>query len=330
VLKKALEETMPIVKNANPSYLLHEFFEPFNAPCYFKEFLARAGAHELSYLCEAETSAMFVQNYQESVREPLLNECGGSQIVMEQYLDFLVNRTFRQTLLIKSDRASQIQYRLQPERLRALHYAGFFATKDGTSIAIDHGEQACSAIGNRQVMLRNPVHKAVAQTLEERYPATIDVDTLVAEVAARTSEALATAESSTMAMLEELVILGAVRTRCEAPGIALEVSKKPRAIDVVRRSFGAIMQADRPASACSQWHEGVAVVPLESFLLPLLDGHRTHDMLVKDVAKAALAEELVFSKDGQAMGRSEVPNDFVRAEVVKALHSLRRKGFLTA
>jgi hypothetical protein len=56
----------------------------------------------LAYFADAEPATMFVQNYGEQVRGPLLRECGGSQVMMEQYLDFLVNRSFRQTLLVQA------------------------------------------------------------------------------------------------------------------------------------------------------------------------------------------------------------------------------------
>ncbi len=104
--RSTLEEMMPIVRRCRShSYLLHEFpGAPCNAPCYFKEFVERAGTHGLAYLADAEPSTMFVQNYGEKVREPLLRECGSSQVMIEQYLDFLVNRTFRQTLLVRSKR----------------------------------------------------------------------------------------------------------------------------------------------------------------------------------------------------------------------------------
>ena len=176
VLKKTLEEAMPIVRNANSSYLLHEFLEPCNAPCYFKEFVARAEAHGLAYLAEAEPSTMFVQNYGAQVRDPLLRECGGSQVMMEQYLDFLVNRSFRQSLLVRQERASQIRYRLDPARLRQLDYAGVFFAEDGGPLTLDAREQPCHALRNLKVTLRLPVHKAVALVLDERYPASTEID----------------------------------------------------------------------------------------------------------------------------------------------------------
>lgn len=95
VLQKALEESLPLVRGASSDYLLHEFLEPYNAPLYFQELLARASVGGLAYLAEAELQKMFVQNYDVQVRKPLVRECGGSQIVMEQYLGFVANRCFR-------------------------------------------------------------------------------------------------------------------------------------------------------------------------------------------------------------------------------------------
>src|SRR5690606_25192036 len=114
------------------------------------------------------------------VRDPLLRECGGSQLMMEQYLDFLVNRTFRQTLLVHQAQQGAIRYRLDRQRLRTLHYAGVFTTSDGAPIRVDTQEQACTALRNQSLTLRLPVHKAVAIELDQRYPATVDVATLVA------------------------------------------------------------------------------------------------------------------------------------------------------
>ncbi|RYF70526.1 MAG: methyltransferase domain-containing protein, partial [Comamonadaceae bacterium] len=277
VLKKTLEETMPIVRNANSSYLLHEFLEPCNAPCYFKEFVERAGAHGLAYLADAEPSTMFVQNYGEKVREPLLRECGGSQIMIEQYLDFLVNRTFRQTVLVKSARVGEIRYRLDPTRLRSLAYAGVFLPDDGSAIVLDGPEQPCTAIRNLKVTLRLPVHKAAAQVLDQNYPAAVLPELLVTEVSARTGEPRDAVEPYVMAMLEELLILGAVRVRRSPVDAAAQVAALPRALDAVRHSPNLPLTTGPSAVACNQWHEQVALSPLERCLLPLLDGAHGHE-----------------------------------------------------
>ena len=326
VLEKTLEEAMPIVRNASSYYLLHEFLEPCNEPCYFKEFVARAAAHGMAYLCDAEPSTMFVQNYGDKVRDPLLRECGGSQIMMEQYLDFLVNRTFRQTLLVKQERAQGIRYRLEPARLRALAFAGIFSVDDGGALTLDAREQPCTAMRGIQVRPRVPVHKAVARVLDESYPASMSTDALIAAVQALTGEPRASVEPLAMAMLEQLLILGALRIRRTAVQAAAQVSALPVALAAVRRAPGLALAA----GACNQWHEPVGLTLVERCLLPLLDGTHSHEALAEHLAAEAQAERLRFTKADQPLTDPSALKEFARQQVALALKDLQRKALLTA
>lgn len=330
VLKKTLDETLPIVRGSNTSYLLHEFLEPCNSPCYFKEFVARAGEQGLAYLCDAEPSTMFVQNYGEKVREPLLRECGGSQLMMEQYLDFLVNRTFRQSLLVHQARHADVRYRLDRDRLRQLHYAGVFSAKDGAPITVDAQPQACNALRNHSLTLRLPVHKAVALELDRRYPATIDVAALVAAVSARVGEPEAAVADLVLTMLEEMLILGAVRVRRQPLMVAAEVSATPLASHLVRQAPGVDVGAGPDATVCNQWHELVALTALERTLLPCLDGAHDAAQLLDHVLAEVRAGRLRFFKDQQPVTEGAAVEAIAREQVGVALHQLRRKGLLIA
>ncbi|MET3443719.1 methyltransferase-like protein/2-polyprenyl-3-methyl-5-hydroxy-6-metoxy-1,4-benzoquinol methylase [Variovorax paradoxus] len=330
VLKKTLEETMPIVRGSSGYYLLHEFLEPCNAPCYFKEFVARAEANGLSYLADAEPSTMFVQNYGEKVREPLLRECGGSQILMEQYLDFLVNRTFRQTLLVKQGRAADIRYRLDPARIRSLEFAGVFAAEDGTALTLDAREQSCNALRNLKVTLRLPVHKAAAQVLDTNYPASLSLEALVASVLSATGEPRASVEPIVMSMLEELLILGAIRIRRTPVRAATQVSALPLALPSVRSAPGLALSAGNSATVCNQWHESMGLSALERCLLPLLDGAHSHDMLADYLAAEVGAGRLRFVQNDKPLTDPSALKEFALKQVEVGLSDLRRKALLVA
>jgi SAM-dependent methyltransferase len=330
VLKKTLEETMPIVRGSSGYYLLHEFLEPCNAPCYFKEFVARAEANGLSYLADAEPSTMFVQNYGEKVREPLLRECGGSQILMEQYLDFLVNRTFRQTLLVKQGRAADIRYRLDPARIQSLEFAGVFAAEDGAPLTLDASEQSCNALRNLKVTLRLPVHKAAAQVLDAHYPASVPAEALVGSVVAATGEPRASVERIVMSMLEELLILGAVRIRRAPVRAATQVSALPMALPSVRNAPGLALSAGSSASVCNQWHESVGLSALERCLLPLLDGAHSHDMLADYLAAEVRADRLRFVQNDKPLTDHSALKEFALKQVELGLRDLQRKALLVA
>ena len=330
VLKKTLEEAMPIVRSANSSYLLHEFLEPCNAPCYFKEFVARANVHGLAYLADAEPSTMFVQNYGDKVRDPLLRECGGSQVMMEQYLDFLVNRTFRQTLLVKQERARHIRYKLEPARIRLLEFAGVFKADGGEALTLDAREQPCSAIQGRKVTLRVPVHKAVAHLLDMRYPASMSVPALIEATSALTAQPPAEVEAAVLAMLEELLILGALRIRRTAVPAADAISDRPRVLPAVRGASGLASGAGATANTCNQWHEPVVLTLLERSLLPLLDGTHSHDALAEHLEAEVRSDRLRFVKDDKPLTDPPAVKEFARQQVALALDALRRKALLTA
>ncbi|MEO7242153.1 MAG: class I SAM-dependent methyltransferase [Variovorax sp.] len=335
VLKKTLEETMPIVRGGNASYLLHEFLEPCNAPCYFKDFVARAESEGLAYLADAEPSTMFVQNYGEKVREPLMRECGGSQILMEQYLDFLVNRTFRQSLLVNAERRGQVKYRLEPERLRQLQFAGVFRAVDGTPLQIDASEQTCDALRNLKVTLRQPAHKALAQTLDERYPASASVDFLLHEVASRMHMAQVEVEPIVMAMLEELLIVGALRVRLAPAATPVTVPERPMALAGLRRAPTLALSAGETAMSTNQWHEPTALTPVERCLLPLLDGDHDHAALARQLVDDEQAGRIRFVKS-EAQGHPEAQGvegeaerlAFAQHQTEVGLVQLRRKGML--
>jgi methyltransferase-like protein/SAM-dependent methyltransferase len=330
VLKKALEEGIPLVRDKRASYVLHEFLEPHNAPCYFQEFVGRAGAHGLSYLADAEPSTMFVQNYGEKVRDPLLRECGGSQIMMEQYLDFLTNRAFRRTLLVRQDRVGDIRYRLETARIRALEFAGMFLPEDGGALTLDAREQHCRAVRDRKITLRSPVHKAVAQTLDERFPATIGVDALIAAVSARTGESRAVVDPLVMVMLEELVILGVALMRRTPPQVSVEVSALPRASAAARHEASLAQGTSPKALVCNQWHELVELSALECSLLPLLDGQHSLEALAEHLTAEARAGRMRFVKDDQPLIDESALRDFTRQLAATALSGLRRKALLEA
>jgi SAM-dependent methyltransferase len=330
VLKKTLEEAMPIVRSASSSYLLHEFLEPCNAPCYFKEFVARADAHGLAYLCDAEPSTMFVQNYGDKVHGPLLRECGGSQILMEQYLDFLVNRTFRQTLLVRQSNAAGIRYRLDPARIRALEFAGLFAAQDGGAFTLDAREQACNAIRGLKVTLRLPVHKAVARLFDAGYPASMSPRALIDAVSGLLDQPPAAIEPAVMAMLEELLILGALRVRRTPVPAVATVSGQPQALPAVRAASVLRPGSGETLNTCNQWHEPVALSLLERSLVPLLDGTHSHEALAAHLEAEVLGDRLRFVKDDKPLTDPSAVKEFARQQVGVALAGLRRKALLTA
>jgi SAM-dependent methyltransferase len=93
-----LKAELELLKDLPDSYLFHEHLEGFNEPLYFYQFVERAKAKGLRYLGEAEVSTMAPDNFPKEVAS-VIKALSPDVIHLEQYLDFVRNRTFRQTLL---------------------------------------------------------------------------------------------------------------------------------------------------------------------------------------------------------------------------------------
>src|SRR5690606_23527613 len=95
-----LTEERQFLANQRKDYLIHEHLSEYNEPLYFRQFVERAEESGLQYLCEAEYSTTVLGNFAGTVQELLASV--ENVIDREQILDFVRNRTFRQTLVCRA------------------------------------------------------------------------------------------------------------------------------------------------------------------------------------------------------------------------------------
>jgi SAM-dependent methyltransferase len=132
LLKSELEG----VRKQADHYLFHEHLEEVNDPLYFHQFVEMATAHGLRYLGEARVGTMVTGNFGPDVQKTL-QTLPADQVQTDQYMDFLRNRMFRETLLVPA--AAAPNWTIQPECARAMHVAsgGRSATKEPVPIDTD-------------------------------------------------------------------------------------------------------------------------------------------------------------------------------------------------
>lgn len=91
-------------------YVGHDHLEPHNDPCYFYQFIDHLKAHNLSYVCDADLTLSMVRTYDESIADKLEKLAPNSQADQEQYLDFMLDTTFRKSIICKESAAKDISY----------------------------------------------------------------------------------------------------------------------------------------------------------------------------------------------------------------------------
>jgi methyltransferase-like protein/SAM-dependent methyltransferase len=301
VLSKALRDYQAFGGQAGDYYLLHEELETFNLPCYFLEFLGLAGGHGLAYLAEARPQVMFAGNYGDEVSARLLKESGQSQVLLEQYLDFVVNRTFRQTLLVHGERAPQVRYQIDRTRWEQMHFAANVPPVEGPT-RLDASSQEYGTPGEALLVTDDPVVKAALNAFTARWPWTLTRQELMDTVQARIGSAGvddSELEKRVDDLLEHLIFRRHALYRLESVlPEPLATAKRPRIFEPSRR-MAELTQGEADAFTFNRWHEPVFLDPVDRYLVPLLDGTRDRAALLKELLAIARDGRIWFQHDGK-------------------------------
>jgi methyltransferase-like protein/SAM-dependent methyltransferase len=320
VLARVLAMSRAHALGFGDSYLLHDELEAFNAPCYFYEMLGRASAHGLAFLAEAHLETMIPGNFGPRVAEYLGDKCGGVQVLIEQYLDFVLNRAFRESLLIHAERAPHIKYSPDRSRYRRMHFAAWLPSVDGET-RLDKSRQEYKEPDDATLFTNDPGIKAALDALSDRWPWTLSRQELVDAVHAR----LVSADLNPSTDLEDhiddligvLIMQGAAHIRLDS--VSPEPTPAPLLrLDETARRMAELTRTDSDASTFNLWHETLILSPADRHLLPLLDGTRDRDALLDALLAVHHENPIPIERDGTPLSGEAETRDAL-AEQIDAL-----------
>jgi methyltransferase-like protein/SAM-dependent methyltransferase len=337
--KFLIQETERIGPKSD-SFLLHDELEEFNQPLYFHQFMAHAEQHHLQFVSELDFRSALPNFYPKGVVDSLLKTVR-NVVELEQYLDFLRNRTFRQTLLCHA--GLPVNRTIKPESLRPFHLASRavpdaaepnihsrtvekFKTLDGATLSIDH-----------------PVSKAAMIHLALQWPRTVPFEDLLpaAEARLRSTNGGHPPETpspaSTPGAPDDAYVLSTnllkafiysenlVEAHIHPPAFVVEVSERPVASPWARQI------ANSEPKVTNLRHERVEVDPLSQYLLPYLDGTRTFDQLLELLLAGPVASgKLVAQQNDQSVTDPAAIREVLAGELHDNLRWLGRAALLVA
>ncbi|RME73774.1 MAG: methyltransferase domain-containing protein [Chloroflexi bacterium] len=288
------------VPEEDDAYLFHNELAQVNEPLYFYQFVERAANHGLKYLAEAQFQTMLAHHLPASVLSRL-REMAKSTVELEQYMDFLRNRTFRQTLLCHQEVA--LQSKLPPERL-ARFYVASSALPDPVDTTIPDNQPVTFRGPKGDVMTTDhPVTQAAMLILSRQWPQAVSFDALY-RAAFTSVYGRPPDEPSPLEMDRQL--LGA--NLLQAYGynddlVELHISPSPfscRVTDHPVASPLARYQAANGADIITNLrHENIKLEGINYLLLPLLDGHHSPADLVDWLSTRLQTGEVSLNPDDQ-------------------------------
>ena len=248
------------------AYVAHEFYEDVNEPLAFLDLCQALDRHGLAYLSECSVAANVVRAMAPAATDTIAALAEGDDRAREQYIDIFSGRVFRESLIVRRDRAEAIRggrgvaldrfHFVVASELAASPPAapnGPWRFGDGDDSMTVADEAAAGAI--RQMIARLPR----SSTLEDLAP--------VATTEPERRKRIA-------AGLVELVMGGLCAVSSEPVVCATRPQERPRAWPL------AASDARAGWTTASLRHAPVALEPLQRLTLPLLDGTRTRADLI--------------------------------------------------
>jgi methyltransferase-like protein/2-polyprenyl-3-methyl-5-hydroxy-6-metoxy-1,4-benzoquinol methylase len=286
-----LKDEAELLERESDTYLFHEHLEEENQPVYFHEFIAHAALHGLKYLAPARFSAMDAHVKPEA--RPLLDQLRPDRIRREQYLDFIRNRTFRQSLICHATATTRDTP--EADALRSLRLTALARPLgDEADIEGDAPVEFESITGEKATTNR-PLTKRALAALYRRWPRSATLDDLRAELGDLFEKPAEAGGESVESLREGLLqahLVNLVGLHGHEPPIAYEPDARPVAPPLAR------YQAEGHPFVGSLRHRNVVLDELDRLVLRLLDGTRDRPAIVDGLA-AWVADGTLTVRDGE-------------------------------
>ncbi len=316
-LLKAEAQTL---RGKEDGYFFHDELEDINAPIYFAQFAARAEAKGLQYLAEADVSTMWSRHLPPGIAAELERMSAGL-VEREQYLDFVRNRAFRNTLLCHAN--VKVNRELRADALGEFHVVAPLAPVDpAVDIRASHPAKFRHLFSGHEAAATIPLWKAALVCLAETWPGSIPFSQLAAR--ARACANLEEPRDSAGQDLDdrllgksilEMHLCGLMELHVIPSSACTQLSERPVARGLAR------LQASLGGNMTNLRHEVVLVDDFARRILSHLDGTNN---------RAAL-RQIAFDhsrESDQAADGSEVVGPALDDRLDQALRALARAALL--
>lgn len=323
LLQKEWEEDLSI---RHPQALFHDELGDCNSNLYFHEFIARATDSKLQFLCEAAYHEMQANGIKAQIKE-MMSGLGDDVIAREQYLDFLIGRRFRQTLLCQE--SAQIDRGMPAERVMEFFIASNARPEKPVSGPVPAGEIKFLGAKDSCMTSTHPLLTAALLSLENAWPMPLSFETLwkiLQEQSADWGPEYSLKLEHRTALAKALLNcfgLGLIDLRLWTPPLAADPGAKPLASPLAR------LQSLQGDVVTTLLHTSVKLSDsLAKRLLQLLDGTKDRPAIVQWLMQAVVSGQATLLIDDKECHDPAVIEQNIREELENHLKHLARLGLL--
>lgn len=276
-----LSSELERLRTQSDAYLFHDHLEVENNPVYFHDFMRRADAQGLRFLGEASFHSMSPSEFDPEVQQTL-RSITDKIVAMEQYIDFLRNRTFRATLLCH--RSVNLNRRIEPSAMKKYQVASILdPVSESPDIWTTAVEQYRHPSGT-ELRTGDVLTKATLAALKDVWPGWLPFERLLKNI--RDSAAKSPAKNITIdeeALGQVLLTLfqqGLAELHLGAPGFVTKLSIRPMVSALAR------VQIQEGLEVTNLRHERVLLPDVFRQIAQYCDGSQDKAQLVASLEHA--------------------------------------------
>lgn len=313
------------LRKVHDAYLLHEYLEDVNEPHYFHVFVERAQAHGLQYLGDAEFASMLASNVAPDVAR-MLRQFAPGIIEQEQYLDFLRNRTFRNTLLVH--RSATLRRNLDWRNISGLLVASPLRPASPVPDLHSAKDEQFRLANGRTMVASDPIVKAAMTVAAARWPQAIPLTELCLLARVRLAGGTVAPDPGDAERVCSEILrcyaAGLLELRVEPLPVAAAISECPVASSIAR------LQALDGTRVSNLRHESIVLDGLTRQLIQRLDG--THDKAdLMEVAVGLVRDGVLGFRDrGLPIHDPKVIRGMLAQAIPDCLERLHRLALLAS
>ncbi len=317
-----IKDTLGELKRAEPYYIFHEYLEPNNTPFFFHEFLALLAPYNLDYLGDANFPLMSLADFPETTRQ-LMSELSDDRPKTEQYIDFLRNRKFRETLLVRKGR--QIKFPVQPGCIKDFWISSAAKAKEIPQLPANKSDNKFVLQNGGEITVGDPLTRAALEHLGSIWPGRVHFDNLVKtswkllnQSGEPSKNDLDTLTKNLFACLEGNLL----DVDLYPANYSNVIPEIPTATPLARR------QALLGKSATSLRHQRVQLEAITRQVLSLLDGTLNKEALTRKLVSLAKDGYIVLEVAGEDVSDNSERSSILSTVLDRILTQLMHHGFL--
>jgi len=320
---RLIQKELEYLQNADPHYLFHDTLEVNNHPVYFRDFHKRAVEKGLTYLGDSAVHTMLANDIDPGIRATL-EKATNDIITREQYLDFLRNRPFRQSLLCRQ--GLSIDRTVKPDQMKSFHYRSLFATQGEVDLR-DGVNTEFTTTNGLKINVKQAVEKAALYELQKANPKFLSYEDLVN----RTKHSLDglieedrfnALEKALYASLFNLCNTGGVTALAHYPDVVDYVSEKPLVSKLSR------VQAELGLSITNRYHGNCKLESFQNQIVTFLNGENSPEDVINTLMSSTSPDKLQVKQDGKVIDDPEQLRAIYTAKVNQVLSLLAANALL--